>query len=96
MSNREGGCEGEKEKEIVHQSSNKRGREGGDLSVQEERRVKKERTIAPCSSPQASFITPHSAFNGFVFSKSLFQLEFVIDLIQIELRSDLRYIMHFV
>ncbi|XP_078175154.1 putative F-box protein At3g61730 [Carex rostrata] len=65
MSNSEGGCEGEEEKEIVHQSSNKRGREGGDLSVQEERRVKKERTIAPCSSPQASFITPHSALNGY-------------------------------
>lgn len=77
MSNREeGGCEREKEKEIVHQSSNKRGREGGGLSAKEERPVKKERTIAPCSSPQASFITPHSTFNGFAFLNLCFSLNF--------------------
>lgn len=87
MSNREEeGCERDKEKEIAHQNSNKRGREEGyGVSVQEDRPVKKERTIAPCSSPRASFLAPHSTFNWFVFLNLCFQLEFVIDLIQMEL-----------
>lgn len=66
-SNKEGGgCEREKEKEIVHENSNKRVRdEGGTVSVQGERALKKERTVALCSSPRISFLTPHSSFNWF-------------------------------
>ncbi|KAJ4752407.1 hypothetical protein LUZ62_086812 [Rhynchospora pubera] len=57
------GCARQKE-EIVLPSCNKRGREEGHGdSVKEERVVKKERTIAPCSSPRASFLSPHSTSN---------------------------------
>jgi hypothetical protein len=81
-----GGRKREEEKEIVHQNSNKRGREEkSGVSMQEERPVKKERAIAPCSSPRASFLTPHSTFNWYALLILCFQLKFLIDLIQMEL-----------
>jgi hypothetical protein len=76
-----GGREREEVKKI-HQNSNKRGREEeSGVSMQEKIPVKKERTIAPCSSPRASFLTPHSTFNWYDLLNLCFQLMFLVDLI---------------